>query len=241
MRQCCQWRAEPRQPKDMIAVDDAAGPARLAGVARGRQVGDEPEVPEEQRDRGVGGDGEHVPGERALEVGPDLVEGRVRDEPPEEPGTPEVDDRVHAGHGHREQGHGLGEAVDRGAPPLLEEEQDGADQGAGVADADPPDEVGDVEGPADRDVVAPDADALEAAPGRGRPARSIMPRPEQAEQGEPALARGLEHRPEQALGEGAVVGAPHQHRRGLERIGLRDGLGDGAHASSGLGLRSRTR
>ena len=31
----------------------------------------------------------------------------------------------------------------------------------GVADADPPDEVDDVERPADRDVVAPDADALQ--------------------------------------------------------------------------------
>ena len=31
----------------------------------------------------------------------------------------------------------------------------------GVADADPPDEVDDVEGPADGDVVAPDADALQ--------------------------------------------------------------------------------
>jgi hypothetical protein len=55
--------------------------------------------------------------------------------------------------------HGLGEAVDRRPPLLAEEKQDGRDERAGVADADPPDEVDDVERPADGDVVAPDADA----------------------------------------------------------------------------------
>ena len=61
----------------------------------------------------------------------------------------------------REQRHRLGEAVDRRAPVLLEEQQDRGDERAGVADADPPDEVDDREAPADGDVDAPDADALE--------------------------------------------------------------------------------
>ena len=69
------------------------------------------------------------------------------------------------GAGDGEQRHRLGEAVDRRAPRLPEQQQDRRDQRAGVADADPPDEVDDVEGPADRDVVAPDADALRR-PGR---------------------------------------------------------------------------
>jgi hypothetical protein len=60
---------------------------------------------------------------------------------------------------HREDGHGLGEAVDARAPLLAEEEEDGGDQRSGVADADPPHEVGDVPGPVDRRVVTPDADA----------------------------------------------------------------------------------
>ncbi len=62
--------------------------------------------------------------------------------------------------GHREERHRLGEPVDRRAPVLLEEQQNRRDQRAGVADADPPDEVDDVERPADRNVVAPDPDAL---------------------------------------------------------------------------------
>ena len=41
----------------------------------------------------------------------------------------------------------------------MQQQQDGGDQRAGVADADPPDEVDDREAPADRDVDAPDADA----------------------------------------------------------------------------------
>jgi hypothetical protein len=69
-----------------------------------------------------------------------------------------VDQREQPGAGDREQRHRFGEAVDRGAPGLAKEEQNRGDQRAGVADADPPDEVDDVERPADRSVVAPDAD-----------------------------------------------------------------------------------
>ena len=71
-----------------------------------------------------------------------------------------MDEREHARADHREQRHRFGESVDAGAPLLLEEEKDGADQRAGVADADPPDEVDDAERPADGDVVSPRADAL---------------------------------------------------------------------------------
>ena len=54
-------------------------------------------------------------------------------------------------HDDGEDRHRLGGAVDRRAPLLAEEEEDRGDQRAGVADADPEDEVGDVPGPADRD------------------------------------------------------------------------------------------
>ena len=58
-----------------------------------------------------------------------------------------------------EERHRLSEAVDRRPPLLPEEQQDGRDEGAGVTDTDPPDEVDDVERPPHRHVVAPDADA----------------------------------------------------------------------------------
>ena len=69
--------------------------------------------------------------------------------------------RKHAGAGDGEQRHRLGEAVDRRAPFLVQQQQDRRDQRAGVADADPPDEVDDREAPGHRHVDAPDADALE--------------------------------------------------------------------------------
>ena len=74
--------------------------------------------------------------------------------------------REHARAHHREKRHGFGEAVDRIAPRLIQQQQNRRDQRAGVADTDPPDEVDDRESPADRDVDAPDADALDEQPGR---------------------------------------------------------------------------
>ena len=71
-----------------------------------------------------------------------------------------MQERKEAGAGDREQRHRFGEAVDRGAPVLPQQQQDRGDQRAGMADADPPDEVDDGEAPADRNVDAPDADAL---------------------------------------------------------------------------------
>ena len=100
-------------------------------------------------------------------------------------------------HRHREERHRLGEAVDRGAPLLLEEQEDRRDERAGVADADPPDEVGDVEGPGDRDVVAPRADADDSVvPSEMRQKVSAAERGE--EEATPPLARRPEDRREQA-------------------------------------------
>ncbi len=64
------------------------------------------------------------------------------------------------GAGDGEERHRLGEAVDRRAPRLVQEKQDGRDQRPGVTDANPPHEVDDGESPGDGDVDAPDAYAL---------------------------------------------------------------------------------
>ena len=86
---------------------------------------------------------------------------RIGEQPVEEPRPAQVQQREQPGAGDGEQRHRLGEAVDRRAPLLLQQQQDRRDQRAGVADADPPDEVDDREAPGDRDVDAPDADALD--------------------------------------------------------------------------------
>ena len=102
---------------------------------------------------------EHVPDQRAAELRPDLLRVRVGEEPVEEPRPAHVQQREQPGAHDREEGHRLGEPVDARPPLLVEQQQDRRDQRAGVADADPPDEVDDREAPGHRDVDAPDADA----------------------------------------------------------------------------------
>ena len=134
---------------------------RRGAVAHRGQVGDEADDPEHDRHGGVGRHGEHVPDERAAELGPQPHRVRVGEQPVgRQPGTPRVEQREERRAGHGEDRHGFGEPADRHAPLLLEEQQNRRDQRARVADADPPHEVDDVERPADWNVVAPDEDAL---------------------------------------------------------------------------------
>src|SRR5205823_9974231 len=56
-----------------------------------------------------------------------------------------------------------------GTPLLAEEQQNGGDQRAGVADTDPEDEVGNVKGPAHAVVEPPHADAFGDEPGNHSP------------------------------------------------------------------------
>ena len=71
---------------------------------------------------------------------------------------------------------------------LLQQQQNGGDQRAGVADTDPPDEVDDGEAPADRDVDAPDADAPEKQVADGEQHHHRQHEAE-AEADEPAVGR----------------------------------------------------
>ncbi len=160
--------AHGEQPVD--DPPDAAGRA----VAQGGEVGDESDEPEHQRDQQVGRYREHVPHQRAAEVRPHRHRVGVRKQPVEEPRTAHVQERVEAGTRDREQRHRLGETVDRGAPFLAQQQQDRRDQRAGVADADPPDEVDDGEGPRDRDVDSPDARRLSPAGRRSTTSRTMV-------------------------------------------------------------------
>ncbi len=102
---------------------------------------------------------EHVPDQRAAELRPKLHRVRVRQEPVEEPGPAQVQQRKHGRAHHGENRHGLGDAIDRGAPLLVQQQQDRRDQRAGVPDPDPPYEIGDREAPGDGNVDAPNTHA----------------------------------------------------------------------------------
>ena len=130
--------------------------ARLRAVAQRGHVGHEAREPEQRRHRAVGRDREHVPDQRAAELRPQPHRVRIREQPiGRQPRPAGVEQREHRRARHREERHRLGEAVDRRAPLLAEEQQDRRDQRAGVADTDPPDEVDDVERPADRARCCP--------------------------------------------------------------------------------------
>ena len=137
-------RSAPAERED--AVDDARAARRRAVAQRG-EIGNEPEVPEEERDGEVRRHRGRVPRERAAELRPHAHRRRVGNEPVSEPRPPEVEEREHPRLDDGEERHRLGEAVDARAPLLLEQEQDRRDERAGVTDADPPDEVDDREAP----------------------------------------------------------------------------------------------
>ena len=158
-------------------------------VAQRRQIGNQSDEPEQHRNGGVSRDREHVPHQRAAELRPDAHGVGIGKQPVGEPGAAHVDQRENAGAGHGEQRHGLGKTVDRVAPRLPQQQQDGGNQRAGVADTDPPDEVDDGESPTDGNVDAPDADAFDEQVGDGEQQHHGQ-QERDAEADEPAVRSG---------------------------------------------------
>lgn len=138
------------------AVERLAPPGR-GPVADDAEVRDHAHVPEERGDGEVGRDCEDVPLKRGAELHPDTVLIGQREEPPAEPHATDVEEREETRATDREDGHGLGGAIDGRAPLLAEEAEDRRDQRAGVADADPEDEVDDGPTPTHGRTEAPGA------------------------------------------------------------------------------------
>ena len=207
-------------------------------VAQRAEVGDHSDVPEDDRDRRVGGDRKDVPRQRRAELRPQIHRVGVWEEPVAQPRTPKVDEWEGACADHGEDRHRLGEAVDGVAPRLLEEKQNRGDQRARVADSDPPDEVDNRESPGAGNGDAPDADALQEEPrhrnhqqsgntaGNRQPAKPA----ERRVAGEHQAGDLLRHRAE------GVSGRDHRVLAGV-RVDSRivDG-GFGRHASQAPGL-----
>ena len=127
-------------------------------VTRCGQVWHQSEIKEHSAHRQIGGDGEDVPDQRRTEVHPEPALVRVGNQPVEEPRAPDVDDRKQSRRHDREDGHRLGRAGHRRAPLGPEQKQDRRDERAGVRDADPEHEVGDVDAPEHRMRVAGDTE-----------------------------------------------------------------------------------
>ena len=173
----------------------------------------------------------------------------IRQQPVEEPRPAQVQQREQAGAGDGEQRHRLGEAVDRRAPLLVQQQQDRRDQRAGVADADPPDEVDDGEAPGDRDVDAPDADAREQQVGdRRTAAASTSSERDRRSRATSRAACGAVSTIELILSVTERVGVPGRDDRraavaGVVGVGgsVRSAIAQRSSRSSGFGLRKAAR
>ena len=108
----------------------------------------------------VGRDRGDVPDQGRAEVGPQHPAVGVGDHVVEDRHPAEVNQREEAADREREQRDRLRRTGHRPPPLRLRHPQDRRDQRAGVADADPEDEVDDVEAPEHRPVDAGDADAV---------------------------------------------------------------------------------
>ena len=149
-------RALPSQRQHAVDLLAQAG----GGVANSGEVGDGGQIQEGSAAGEIGGDGEEVPGQRRAEIGPYIALVGIRNHPVGEPRPPDVAKRNDAADQDRKDGDGLRAASDRAAPGGIAETQNRGDQSSGVADADPEDEIGDIEGPEDRGVDTPHADAV---------------------------------------------------------------------------------
>ncbi len=108
----------------------------------------------------IGEDGKKIPQQRRAKIGPDLALARVRNQPEEKPRPSQVADRDDRADGQRENRDGFGASRDWSAPSRIRQAQNRGDQRAGMADADPKNEIGDVESPEHRPVQAPHAKAV---------------------------------------------------------------------------------
>ena len=155
-------------PAERQRAVDLRAPAGGA-IAHQREVRNHRQEQEQHAAGEIGVDGEEVPGQRRAEVRPDLARARVREQPERQPRAAEVNDRKHRADHQREHRDHFGAARDRPAPAGVNQAQDRRDQRAGVADADPEHEVGEIEAPEHRPANAGHADAVPqlVAPRRG--------------------------------------------------------------------------
>ncbi len=143
-------RPLPAQRHDR--VDLLPDPCRL--VTQRRDVRDQPDEEEHHADGQIRRDGEDVPDERRLEVGPEIALVRVRHQPVGEPHPPRVNQGEEPGGHDREHRHRLGAPVDGRAPLRPEQIEHRRDQRPRVPDADPEHEGGDVHRPHLRRALA---------------------------------------------------------------------------------------
>src|SRR6266536_442765 len=132
---------------------------RRGSIAQRSQIRNQTRVPKQNRNRKISRNRKDIPYQRAPEVWPDCPVVRHRREVPRHPDTTHMNAWENRGANDRKKCHRFRGAVNRSAPFLVEQKQDGRDQCASVSDTNPKNEVRDVPGPANRMIQSPGADA----------------------------------------------------------------------------------
>ena len=140
----------------------AVDPSAQAGgaIAHEREVRNHRQHEKEDAAGQIRVDGEEIPHERRPEIRPDLPVARIRYQPEEQPRPAEMNDGKQRANHQREHGDHFRAARHRPPPAGVHEPEDRGDQRARMADADPEDEIGDVERPEDRVVDPGDPEAV---------------------------------------------------------------------------------
>ncbi len=132
----------------------------VSQVASRGSIGNDRQKKKNHAARQIGEDGDKIPQQRRAKIWPDVALARIRHQPEEKPRPSQVADRYDRANGERENRDCLGATRDWSAPSRIRQAQNRGDQRAGVADADPENEIGNVESPEHRPVQAPHAKAV---------------------------------------------------------------------------------
>lgn len=148
-------RTPPSERKD--PVNDAAQ-FGFGAIADGCEIGNQPDIPKEQRNCAVDGDGEDVPDEGATEVGPDRHLVGQRQHPVSGPNPAYMDTGKDQGAHDGKDRHRFCRTIDGRSPFLAKKEQDRRDERTSMADTNPKDEIDDRPSPSDGIIDTPDPD-----------------------------------------------------------------------------------
>ena len=115
-----------------------------------RQIRNETGVPEEAAYREIGRYGNEIEEEGRLEIRPEVALIGIGDQPVEDPDPAKVDQGKDGGCHDSKDRHGFSAAGDGGSPGGPEKEENRRDQGPGMGNPDPENELDQIDSPHDR-------------------------------------------------------------------------------------------
>src|SRR5690606_24542554 len=133
----------------------------------GGKVRDETNGPKQCRDDQRRAHCPEPPSERAAKLRPHFKGGWVGKHPIEKPWPAKMEDRKNACTDHRKKRQSFGKAVDRRSKVVQTQNKNGGKEAAAVGHSDPPNVIGEIEPPNERNVRPPNTDTYEDEHAKG--------------------------------------------------------------------------